>query len=194
MNTTAHVAASLFLGKGKEESAKPTALIAGAILPDAPMFVFFAVVTAAGHSSQEIWGELYFQDNWQLFFDIFNSAPLFGVLWAVGRWCSWSWLSWMSLSALLHIACDLPLHHDDSHRHFLPLSQFRFASPISYWDPKHWGIPIAILEASLTIAGSAYLAATFKSKLARITAIVILVLYGVAACMMLAWALSQRDS
>ncbi|MEM8734514.1 MAG: DUF4184 family protein [Planctomycetota bacterium] len=192
MNTTAHVAASLFLGKSKEESASPTALITGAIVPDAPMFVFFGIVTAAGHSGKEIWGELYFREGWQLFFDIFNSAPLFALLWAIGQWRNWPWLTWMSISALLHIACDLPLHHDDSHRHFLPFSQFRFASPVSYWDPKHWGIPVAILEATLTIAGSAYLVARSASKLVRISAIIILALYALASCMLIIWVLGLR--
>ena len=28
---------------------------------------------------------------------------------------------------------------DDAHRHFYPLSDYRFISLVSYWDPRHYG-------------------------------------------------------
>ncbi len=187
MNTPAHVAASLLVWR-KHESAKPTsALLVGAILPDAPMFLFFGVVSAAGYSGQEIWRRLYYLPSWQLFFDLFNSAPIFLGLLVVGWRCHSSWWKLFSSSALLHIACDLPLHHDDAHRHFLPLTHFRFASPVSYWDPAHYGIPFAIAEASLTIASCLFLTWKSKGKLVRTSAITILGLYALVTIWLVRW-------
>lgn len=187
MNTPAHVAASLFLWRKHEMAVPTSALLTGAILPDAPMFFFFAVVKAAGYSSKEIWGSLYFDSSWQLFFDVFNSAPLFLLVLGFAIYTQNLWMSLMAGSALLHLACDLPLHHDDSHRHFLPFTDFRFASPISYWDPKHFGIPIAISEAALTIAASVFLIIKSNGKLVRCAAVVILLLYAAVLVTVAIW-------
>jgi len=48
----------------------------------------------------------------------------------------------------------LALHHDDAHRHFLPLSGFRFESPISYWDPAHYGLVFGAVELAGVVVGS----------------------------------------
>lgn len=52
-----------------------------------------------------------------------------------------------ALSGLLHLAGDLPLHAEDAHRHLWPLSDWRFISPVSYWDPAHYGRIAAPIEA-----------------------------------------------
>jgi len=44
-----------------------------------------------------------------------------------------------ALAAILHVLTDLPLHHDDGHPHFWPLTNWIFRSPVSYWDPAHHG-------------------------------------------------------
>ncbi|NEO26580.1 MAG: hypothetical protein F6K03_06700, partial [Kamptonema sp. SIO4C4] len=36
-------------------------------------------------------------------------------------------------------------------RHFYPLSDYRFISPVSYWNPKHYGAIIALLEVILVL-------------------------------------------
>jgi len=59
-------------------------------------------------------------------------------------------------SASLHMLCDLPVHHDDGHRHFLPISNWRFESPVSYWDPEHFGLVFAALELIFALAGLVY--------------------------------------
>lgn len=151
------------------------------------MFLFYAVVKAIGSAEKEIWSRLYFQEGWQLFFDIFNSAPLFLCILAIAVWRKQLWWSLFSASALLHVACDFPLHHDDSHRHLLPLSHFRFASPISYWDPKHFGIPIAIAEALLTICASIFLLVKSDGKLVRVSSGLILMLYALVLILVAAW-------
>ncbi len=137
------------------EDSQPTYLmpaVVGALLPDAPMFVFYAVEKLAiGSSEKEIWSTRYFLDAWQDFFDLFNSLPIvlacLWICWRSGR-VGWSILF---ASMLLHIVADLPLHHDDGHRHFWPLSEWRFESPVSYWDPKHHGIYAAGVELALFV-------------------------------------------
>ena len=60
-------------------------------------------------------------------------------------------------SMLLHCAADFFLHHDDAHRHLFPLLQFRFSSPISYWDAARYGRIVSLVEIVITIAASIFL-------------------------------------
>ena len=52
---------------------------------------------------------------------------------------------------VLHSLLDLPVHNDDAHRHFFPLSNYRFISPISYWDPNHYGGIVSVVELLLVL-------------------------------------------
>ena len=38
-------------------------------------------------------------------------------------------------AALVHLTLDFPLHNDDARAHFWPLTNWKFTSPVSYWDP-----------------------------------------------------------
>jgi len=58
---------------------------------------------------------------------------------------------------VIHAVLDLPVHHDDAHRHFFPFSNYRFMSPISYWDPKHYGNIVALVEQLLVFGATLYL-------------------------------------
>ena len=60
-------------------------------------------------------------------------------------------------SMLVHCVFDFPVHHDDGHRHFFPISQFRFQSPVSYWDPNHFGKITGLIEILFFLAGSIFL-------------------------------------
>jgi hypothetical protein len=48
---------------------------------------------------------------------------------------------------LLHTFADLLLHREDAHRHFFPFADWRFLSPVSYWDPNHYGQFAGVVEA-----------------------------------------------
>ena len=116
------------------------------------MFAFYAIEKLInGSSEREIWTTRYFLPGWQDFFDLFNSMPFI----AIGMLVAWrlgmmGWLVFFA-SMLLHVLCDLPLHHDDGHRHFWPLLDWRFESPVSYWDANHYGRPAAIAELALFV-------------------------------------------
>ncbi|MEM7410675.1 MAG: hypothetical protein AAF430_10615 [Myxococcota bacterium] len=140
MNTPAHVLVNLAV---LDRWAPPMVrrwIAAGAVLPDLPMFFFYAWQRVLGRPDREIWGSLYFEAGWQHFFDAFNSVPIFLAL-AIGAYTTKRWgVWWLSLSVLLHCLGDAFLHREDGHRHLWPLSDARFMSPVSYWDPAHHGV------------------------------------------------------
>ena len=159
MNTPAHLAASLFVWRKETHKGAAQALSLGAILPDASMFGFyFFQKVVAGRGEHEIWSELYFDEAWQLFFDLFNSIPIALTVLAFAHFKEYRVLKLVALSVLLHLFLDLPLHHDDAHRHFLPVSHWRFESPVSYWDPKHHGLVFSVFELVLALFASIFLA------------------------------------
>ncbi len=140
----------------------------GAFLPDAAMFGFyFWTKVVQGLPDGEIWRTTYFLPGWQALFDVFNSIPLALVGTGIGLYFRKQAIALFFFSIVLHCLCDLPLHHDDAHRHFLPLSQFRFVSPVSYWDPDHYGLWGAGLEAILVVAASVVLWRCWRSRWIR---------------------------
>jgi hypothetical protein len=133
------------------------AIVVGAVLPDLPMLVLVVWARLNGIPGQQVWSEVYWQPFWQDFTHYFHSLPISIGLALIAHYSGIPWLKYLSLSLILHMLGDLPLHHDDAHRHFLPLSQFRFVSPVSYWDRSHnaiWGAlaeNLAVLSSIITI-------------------------------------------
>lgn len=157
MNTPAHIAAGLFVWRNESSQGAASAVVLGALLPDLPMFAFYGFQKLiAGSSEREIWSDLYFRSEWQLFFDVFNSIPLLALVTGISYAFGFRWGVLLGGSALLHLFCDLPVHHDDAHRHFLPFTNWRFASPVSYWDPKHFGVVFMCCELILAITACIY--------------------------------------
>ena len=177
MNTPAHlVLNALVLGRGRwREAWLP--ITAGALMPDLPMVGFYLYQRLQHTPEAVIWSELYFDPNWQLFFNLFNSLPLLGVAalisWRIGSIPALAFFSSMAL----HCLADLPLHHDDAHAHFLPISNWQFESPISYWDPKHYGRIAGSLEIVFVLLGSASLALRPQVRAWRVLGILAAVSY-----------------
>jgi hypothetical protein len=158
MNTPAHVVLNLLvLGSGRRPRGF-AAVSFGAILPDLPMVIFYGIQKIALATPERvIWGHSYFEVGWQAFFDLFNSFPLIALA-AAFAWGRRSWTALLLLASMaLHACADLPLHHDDAHRHFFPLSDWRFASPVSYWDPAYYGDRFLLAEFALMLFGSVWL-------------------------------------
>jgi len=178
MNTPAHLAASTFMWRNEAGWKSASAIAIGAVLPDAPMFVFYAYQKLfASSSEQAIWSTLYFEDDWQWFFDLFNSIPLLLAVLLVSRFAGFRGGALLAASALLHVVLDLPLHHDDAHRHFLPFSHWRFASPVSYWDPNHYGLVFALLELIFALTACIYVAWRGPQRPMRLLAVFTLLIY-----------------
>ena len=134
---------------------KTAAIVLGALIPDLVIILFYAWHRLLGTSESRIWSVEYYRPFWQGWFDSFNSIPLLGAALLLCWRTRHPLLLACCASMLLHTLGDLPLHHDDGHRHFFPLSDWRFASPLSYWDPDHYGYWVGLAEiVAVTLAGA----------------------------------------
>ncbi|MGJ3254392.1 MAG: hypothetical protein ACFE0J_25155 [Elainellaceae cyanobacterium] len=165
MNTPSHAIINLaILGqKSRPEWNRP--IVLGALIPDLAMFVFYGWARLiAGMSETQIWDVAYYESFWQNTFDLWNSIPLalVGISLGVGLGRQKKLRSLGAAiaigcaSILLHCLEDLLLHREDAHRHFWPLSNVRFQSPVSYWDPNHYGHIFVVFEVGLVLALSVY--------------------------------------
>lgn len=186
MQTPGHVMINLGLlggpnrGEGplRDRSRWTWLIVTGALIPDLMLFWFYFWTKAIrGLPDQEIWSQTYWQPGWQDLFAPFNSIPLA----LIGLGCALYWkrgaITALFASMILHCLQDLPLHHDDAHRHFWPLSNFRFESPVSYWDPAHhaaWG---ALFEVICVLGATLVLLSWVRSPWGKGILIVLAVLY-----------------
>lgn len=178
MNTQTHLllATALFARPGRENRLRNAAVITGALLPDAVIFVMFAWSKLIGTPESEVWSDWYFNPPWLTAIDWMNSLPLFGAILLVG----WvlprdprgfdvlsSVLMLFALAAITHLLGDLPFHVDDGHAHFVPFSEWRFVSPVSYWDPRHYGTIVSLMELALGLALIGILWRRFSGRVLR---------------------------
>ncbi|WP_204137802.1 hypothetical protein [Halomicronema sp. CCY15110] len=167
MNTPSHSILNLAILDRGQLKGCTWPIIVGSWLPDAAIFVFYGWAKVMGLPEQVIWNEAYYTPVWQGIFAIGNSIPL--ALVGIG------WFLWakspggvaLSASALLHHLEDLPLHHEDAHQHFWPLSDYRFISPVSYWDADHHGNYGALAELALVLVASVVLWRRVRSRWGR---------------------------
>lgn len=177
MNTPSHIILNLaILGRrqGAPAAAAPSpgrswAAGLGGFLPDAPLFLFYGWAKLWVQAPErQIWRELYNTPIWQDFFALSHSIPLALVGWGLARWRKSPIAMALFASMLLHDAADLPLHNADAHRHFFPLSNFRFISPVSYWDVNHFGAYAALGEWILVMVASVALWRRGAPRLAKV--------------------------
>lgn len=147
MNTPAHLifAAAAFARPNTPNSV--WAAIAGGLAPD---FSLYAMALwsrfVSGNSWNYIFDHQYFTEAWQQVFAIDNSFIIWGLLIALAFWLRREWLWIFAGSAFIHLIFDFLLHHDDARRHFWPVSNWVFESPVSYWDGRHYGNIVGPIE------------------------------------------------
>jgi ABC-type multidrug transport system fused ATPase/permease subunit len=177
MNTPSHAILNLALLIDQRPQST-SAIVVGAILPDAPIFALYLWAKFIQQASeQEIWTVLYWQPFWQNLTAAFHSIPLTLLGIAVAHYCRWQYFEVLLVSMLFHDFLDLPVHHDDAHRHFLPFSNYRFISPISYWDPKHYGGVVSAIERLTVLLATIYVLPKIDSWLGKGLAIVVNLIY-----------------
>jgi membrane-bound metal-dependent hydrolase YbcI (DUF457 family) len=168
MNTPAHIllGAALFAPADRPRVAR--AAVAGALLPDLSLYLMAAVsIWVLGIPPQRVFDELYFSDAWQSVFALDNSIPLwtFGLL--MTRWRGSSAGTAFFAAGLVHLLSDFALHHDDARRMLWPLSDWVFHSPVSYWDPRHFGGIAGLAEIAMALVCAAVLWRRFPGRVAR---------------------------
>ena len=189
MTQTHSLLALAALGR-RDATRRNLTVLAGSLLPDAFIYVAWPWLTfVQGESQERIWRDIYFDTPMQAWGALFNSAPLYAALaaagWVTRRNPLGTLLLVFSLAALIHIATDLPVHAEDAHRHFWPLTDWRFHSPISYWNPAYGARWVGTLEALLGIVLCALLVRRFRARWTHIALWLLLASY--AAMLVLRW-------
>jgi len=153
-------------------------LVAGALTPDLPLFVFFFWFSFFDpHSQVAIWNECYYYPGWQIAINAFHSFTIWGFLALLLWWLRKLPAALFSLAALLASAEDFLLHSDDAHAHFWPLTDYRFNSPVSYWDPEFHGAIASLGEIMVVLLAALWLwprVATTWGKLLLLAGVVTL--------------------
>ncbi len=156
MNTPAHLilGAAAFGGR-RDDRRVIWAAFLGALLPDLSLYLLAGVsLLVLQIPPERVFNELYFSDAWQTVFAIDNSFLVWGALLALSLWYKSGWAIAVCGAAILHIALDFPLHHDDGRPHFWPVTWWVFESPVSYWDRRHGAMWVAPVEAALVVASA----------------------------------------
>lgn len=145
------------------------AAMLGAVFPDVSLYLLAGtslfILQIPPHV---VFDELYFSPAWQTVFAIDNSIPLYVGLLAIALALHMANVQVFCLAALLHIACDLPLHHDDGRAHFWPFTDWVFASPVSYWDSTRHAASVVPVTLGLVVAAAIMLWQRFPDLLPRL--------------------------
>jgi hypothetical protein len=112
---------------------------------------------------------------------LFHSIPLAVIGWLIAYYFGRQNLQILFLSMVLHSLGDLPVHNDDAHRHFFPFSNYRFISPISYWDQNHYGSIVSVVEMLLVMLSSYHVFGFVQSSVGKILLILVNCFYLVGA-------------
>lgn len=153
MNTPAHLIFGL-TAFGRADAPRVTAAaMAGGIIPDLSLYVMAGYhLQILGTSPEVVFRDLYFSDAWQAVFRVDNSFVLWGIALGLALMLRSRVAIALTGAALLHLALDFPVHHDDGRAHFWPVSDWIFASPVSYWDVNHYGRWVGAAEIIAALA------------------------------------------
>ena len=72
---------------------------------------------------------------------------------------------------------DFLVHHDDAYRHFWPLSDWKFMSPLSYWDPRYYGNWVSAVDTIIILGLLLWLSSRYTSTQARAGIVLVGLLY-----------------
>ena len=104
--------------------------------------------------------------------NLLHSPLLITIYLALGFWLwrrGWnsSWFFWFAAGCFLHTLADIPLHYDDGPLLLFPLNwEWRFMSPVSYWDPARYGREWSLFEYSMDAVLLLYFAVRYRDAIA----------------------------
>ena len=152
MNTPSHAIINLAILGRPQHPEWNLLIVTGGILPDIPIFLFyFWAKYIARLPEATIWSKAYYEPVVQNIVALFHSIPLAAIGWLIACYFGWQSVQILFISIILHSLGDLPVHNDDAHRHFYPFSNYRFISPLSYWDRNHYGSIVSLVEMLLVL-------------------------------------------
>jgi membrane-bound metal-dependent hydrolase YbcI (DUF457 family) len=188
MNTQTHVImGAALLGRDIPKRAWFGAL--GGILPDIPMLAIVFTLMAWDTPPDVIFGRLYWQNWWQVTNAIGHNFWLWGGLLALSFFMrerlsaslraieGWTLVAVFSASALFHTTIDFVCHREDAHMSFWPVTRWKFISPVSYWDSRHYGDWFGAFEAILGLCLAIILFRRFQNIFVRAGLVVAMLLY-----------------
>lgn len=192
MITTSHVIYSWALAKKTEKpnflgKKRTLAFVLGAVLPDIPTYLFFLLYgVALGYSGDQMWGDMYFNSGWSIPITLSHSFIIWPVLIAISSYLGLKFLKWFSISALFHSIVDFTVHTGDAYRHFYPFSDWKFHSPISYWNSAEYGQYVSTFDSILVLGLLVFLYQRYNKsrRIIRIGIICVGVLYGLQLVVM----------
>ncbi|CAA9452110.1 MAG: hypothetical protein AVDCRST_MAG14-1062 [uncultured Rubrobacteraceae bacterium] len=132
----------------------------GAVLPDIPAFVgtvYFAV-KSGGFWVEEDLERIYFSGPFGATGSALHSvvpvAILLGLYWALrlGRSDRRRVFLWFLLGWFGHTIVDFLTHVDDLRPLFWPISSWMWASPISYYNPRYYGVQFMLVSHASMLA------------------------------------------
>ena len=191
MQTYSHFIITAALGRPfknkSEESDIPElergALLLGSIMPDLPLtFTTIGCIiydylngTLGGPEStvRILFRDWFFNNPWiKLQHNLFHSPLLDAFYILLGYWLwkrgyKWgAWIFWFAIACMIHTLIDIPLHYDDGPLLLFPLNwSWRFMSPVSYWDPDHYGMQFTIFEHGLILVLLVYLLIIYRQAI-----------------------------
>lgn len=163
---------------------------AGGFAPDASIFTMVVYSLLVNGPGVDLWSMsdgLYWQQPWQTFSAISASFPLWAAVVLTGfvlfrfseRFKTLGLgIVIFSVAYFLHITADFFTHADDAYAQFWPFSDWRFNSPVSYWQPQYYGRVFGVLEAITGLGVVIYLVVRFKQWPVRAAAILMSLPYG----------------
>jgi len=185
LNTPSHllITAAAARAGGLPRGARRAAWL-GAVAPDLPLLALSLAGFAwyEGHLGwereavlQKLYGELFFRDALWIAAHNALQAPLVLVAGLAGCALLGSRapvaarrLTWFLAACLLHAALDIVTHHDDGPLLLFPFDwELRFASPISYWDHRHYASRFLLFEVALDVVLLGYLSAPWLRRRLR---------------------------
>jgi len=169
LNTPTH----LLIGAGLRRAlrARPWprwAVWLGSVAPDVPLYLlcfgalwYYRQVRGweGERTARHMFDYLYFHDPWWLGLHNLLHSPTSLLLLFVGATAlrryglgTAFWLQSFLVACAVHALVDILTHHDDGPLLFWPFHwQTRFRSPVSYWDHRHYGSEVAVLELALVL-------------------------------------------
>lgn len=158
MNTPAHLLIGAALFGHRNNGVVLGGALLGGLIPDFSLYLMAGIsLFVLSIPANLVFNELYFSDSWQLVFGIDNSLLLWGAACAFSLKSGKPFFIALTGAALVHLICDFALHNDDARAHFWPLSQWRFFSPLSYWDSQHHAAIVAPVEGAIAAVATLFL-------------------------------------